>query len=249
MCWLWILSWFDTHFSHVAQLVKNPPAMWETWIRSLGWEDPWRRERLPTPVFWPGEFCGLYSPWGHKEVDTTERLSLFTSPIYRHTDRQAHASSWLSPMPPTDFVLMPYSLWLNVIYWVCLFSATAKCRNIKDLIICDYKDSLINCCNWGIDQNQNSVQFSCSVVSNSLRPHGLQHATPPCPSPTPRVHSDSCPLTRWCHPTISSSMVPFSPRLQSFPASGSFQMSQFFASGCQSIGVSASASVLPKPKF
>ena len=141
-------------------------------------------------------------------------------------------------MPPTDFVLMPYSLWLNVIYWVCLFSATAKCRNIKDLIICDYKDSLINCCNWGIDQNQNSVQFSCSVVSNSLRPHGLQHATPPCPSPTPRVHSDSCPLTRWCHPTISSSMVPFSPRLQSFPASGSFQMSQFFASGCHSLNIS-----------
>ena len=90
-----------------------------------------------------------------------------------------------------------------------------------------------------------SVQFSCSVVSDSLQPHGLQHARPPCPSPTPRVYSNSCPLSRWYHPTISSSVVPFSSCLQSFPASGSFLMSQFFASGGQSIGVSASASVLP----
>ena len=87
-------------------------------------------------------------------------------------------------------------------------------------------------------------QFSRSVVSNSLWPHGLQHTRPPCPSPTPGVYSNSCPLSWWCHPTISSSVVPFS-CLQSLPASGSFQMSQFFASGGQSIGVSASASVLP----
>ena len=90
-----------------------------------------------------------------------------------------------------------------------------------------------------------SVQFSCSVVSNSLRPHGLQHVRPPCPSPTPRAYSNLCPLSWWCHPTISSSVIPFSSYLQSFPASGSFQMSQFFASGGQSIGVSASASELP----
>ena len=89
-----------------------------------------------------------------------------------------------------------------------------------------------------------SVQFRSSVVSDSLRPHGLQHARPPYPLPTSRVHSDSCPLSRWCHPTISSSVVPFSD-LQSSPASGSFQMSQIFASGGQSIRVSASASVLP----
>ena len=89
-----------------------------------------------------------------------------------------------------------------------------------------------------------SVQFSRSVVSNSLRPRGLQHARPSCPSPTPRVHSNSCPSRWWCHPTISSSVVPFS-YLQSFLASGSFPMSQLFASGGQSIGVSASASVLP----
>ena len=90
-----------------------------------------------------------------------------------------------------------------------------------------------------------SVQFSCSFMSDSLRPHGLQHTRPPCPSPTPWVYSNSCPLSQWCHPTISSSVVPFSSSLQSFPASESFQMSQFFASGGQSIGVSASASVLP----
>ena len=90
-----------------------------------------------------------------------------------------------------------------------------------------------------------SVQFSHSVMSDSLQPPGLQHAWPPCPSPTPGVFSDSCPLSQWCHPTISSSVLSFSSRLQSFPASGSFQMSQFFASGGQSIGVSASASVLP----
>ena len=89
------------------------------------------------------------------------------------------------------------------------------------------------------------VQFSRAVVSDSLQPHRLQHAKPPCPSPTPRVYSNSCPLSRWCHPTISSSVIPFSSRLQSFPASGSFQMSRLFAWGGQSWGVSASASVLP----
>ena len=82
-------------------------------------------------------------------------------------------------------------------------------------------------------------------MSNSLRPHRLQHARPPCPSPTPRACSNPCPLSWWCHPTILPSVVPFSSCLQSFLASGSFQISQFFASGDQSIGVSASASVLP----
>ena len=90
-----------------------------------------------------------------------------------------------------------------------------------------------------------SVQFSHSVVSDSLQPHGLQHARPSCPSPTPRVYSNSCPLSRWCHSTISSSAVPFSSCSQSFPASGSFQMSQLFASGGQRTAVSASTSVLP----
>ena len=90
-----------------------------------------------------------------------------------------------------------------------------------------------------------SIQFSCSVMSDSLRPHGQQHSRFPCPSPTPRACSNSCPLSQWCHPTTSSSVIPFSSCLQSFPASGSFPVSQFFTSGGQSTGVSASTSVLP----
>ena len=113
---------------------------------------------------------------------------------------------------------------------------------------------LLFCFRWYIHRKESgrintkmfsSVQFSCSVVSDSLQPHGLQHTRPPCSSPTPRVYSNSCPLSQWCHPTISSSVIPFSSRLQSLPASGSFPMSQFFPSGGQSIGASASASVLP----
>ena len=91
-----------------------------------------------------------------------------------------------------------------------------------------------------------SVQFSCSVVSDSLRPHESQHARPPCPSPTPRVHSDSCPSSQWCHPAISSSVVTFSSCPQSLPASESFPVSQRFAWGGQSTGVSTLASFLPK---
>ena len=92
---------------------------------------------------------------------------------------------------------------------------------------------------------QEEAQFGYAVVSNSLWPDGLQHSRPPCPSATPGACSNWRSSSRWCHPTISSSVVPFSSCLQSFPASGSFQMSQFFASGGQSTGVSASASVLP----
>ena len=91
-----------------------------------------------------------------------------------------------------------------------------------------------------------SVQFSCSVMSNSLWPHESQHIRPPCPSPTPRVYSNSCPWRWWCHPAISSSVVPCSSCPQSLPASGSIPMSQLFTWGGQSIGVSALASVLPK---
>ena len=91
-----------------------------------------------------------------------------------------------------------------------------------------------------------SVQFSRSVVSDSLRPHESQHTRPPCPSPTPGVHLDSCPSSQWCHPAISSSVIPFSSCPQSLPASESFPMSQLFTWGGQIIGVSALASVLPK---
>ena len=100
-------------------------------------------------------------------------------------------------------------------------------------------------CVFQIHIMEYSVQFSCLVVSDSLRLHGLQHARPPYPSPTPGFHPNPCPLSQWCHPAISSSVIPFSSRLQSFPASGTFQMSQLFTSGGQSIGVSASTSVLP----
>ena len=96
-----------------------------------------------------------------------------------------------------------------------------------------------------VPRTENSVQFSFSVMSDSLQPHGLQHAGLPCPSPTPGVHSNSHPLSLWCHPTISSSVIPFSSCLQSFPASGPSPMSVFYTSGGQSIGVSASASALP----
>jgi len=96
------------------------------------------------------------------------------------------------------------------------------------------------------DNQFSSDQFSHSVVSDSLQPHRLQQTRLPCPSPTPGVYSNSCPLTRWCHPTILTSVIPFSSCIQSFPASGSFQMSQFFSSGGQSIRVSALTSVLPK---
>ena len=94
--------------------------------------------------------------------------------------------------------------------------------------------------------SSSSVQFSGSVMSNSLRPHESQHARPLCPSPTPRVNPNSCPTSQWCHPAISSSGIPFSSCPQSLPASGSFPMSQLFLWGGQSIGVSALASVLPK---
>ena len=100
---------------------------------------------------------------------------------------------------------------------------------------------------WNNEGQNKSVQyqFSCSVVSDFLQPHELQHTMPPCPSPTPGVYPNSCPLSRWCHLTISSSVIPFSSCLQSFPTSRIFQMSQLFASGGQSIGVSALASILP----
>ena len=98
---------------------------------------------------------------------------------------------------------------------------------------------------WGNSRKISSVQFSYSLVCDSLPYHGLQHARPPCPSQTPGLYWKSCLLSWWCHPTVSSSFVPFSSSLHSFPSLGSFQMSQFFTSGDQSIGVSASASVLP----
>ena len=125
-----------------------------------------------------------------------------------------------------------------------------KKREIHDILIREINSNWHNKNKYKRDKITNkgknySVQFSLSVMSDSLRPHGLQHPRPPCPSPTPGVYSNSCPLSRCCHPIISSSVVPFSFCLQSFPASGFFPMSHFFPSGGQSTGVSASTSVLP----
>ena len=150
--------------SLVAQTVKNLPAMQETWVWSLGREDPLEKEMATHP-----SILAWRIPW----TEEPGRL--------------------------------PQSMG---------------------------------------SQRVSSVQFSRSVVSNSLRPHELQHARPPCPSPTPGVYPNSYPLSRWCHPTISSSVTHFSSCLQSFPASGSVPVSQLFAWGGHSTGVSASASVL-----
>ena len=122
-------------------------------------------------------------------------------------------------------------------HWNCIFSPIIWGRRQEERTCPRSFYSLINLFS--------SVQFSHSVVSDSLQPHKLQHARPPCPSSTPGVYPNSGPLSWWCHPAISSSVVPFSSCPQSFPASGPFQMSQLFTSGGQSIGVSASTSVLP----
>ena len=108
------------------------------------------------------------------------------------------------------------------------------------------KDIILGTCTQGCTRNfTRKLQFSCSVMSDSLWPHGMRHARLPCPSPTPRVYSNSCPSSQRCHTTISTFVIPFSSHCLSFPASQSFPMRQLFASGGQSIGVSASASVLP----
>ena len=121
--------------------------------------------------------------------------------------------------------------------WIWLHTASSWIRCSSIYPVMSMSDLLSLFESW--------VQFGHSVVSNSLWPHEPQHPRPPCLSPTPRVHSNPCPLSWWCHPTISFSVVPFSSCPQFFPESGSFQMSQLFASDGQSIRVSASASVLP----
>ena len=134
-------------------------------------------------------------------------------------------------------------MWQDIFQCPVLFqpkSQTEKRKKICNLII-RFTETKIYRTSWVIS----SVQFIRSVVSDFFWPHGLQHTRPPCPSPTPRACSNSCPSSWWCHLTISSSVFPFFTCLQSFPASGSFPVSQFFTSGGQTIGVSALASVLP----
>ena len=143
-------------------------------------------------------------------------------------------------MKNTEKYILPETVFMNI------FTHLTKLNTYSvPSIVLVIGRSLLHNATKIANKSFSSVQFSCSVVSDSLQPHGLQHARPPYLSPIPGVYSDSCPLSRWCHPTISSSVIPFFSCPQSFPASGSFQMSQLFASGGQSIGVSASTSVLP----
>ena len=147
----------------------------------------------------------------------------------------AKSQTWLSNF---DFHLAMIFLCLHA---VCMCSVTQSSPTLCHPLDCSPPAWLSS-----YSQAQTvPIQFSRSVMSDYLWPHGLQHARAPCPSPIPKVHSVSCPLSRWCHPTISSSVIPISSHLQSFPASESFQMSQFFALGGQSSGVSASMLVLP----
>ena len=136
--------------------------------------------------------------------------------------------------------------WFDNFLWSVdgrLFSSFVEERETKESFVSNIK-VFLQMSSWQELVFIHSVQFSRLVVSDSLWPHGLQHSRPPCPSPTARVYSNSCPLSPWCHPTISSSVGPFS-CLQSLPASGSFRMSQFLTSGGQITGVSALASVFP----
>ena len=135
---------------------------------------------------------------------------------------------WMSSFPYTVDWTLSFSYWMILNPWRKSFDCIYKGLFLGS-VFCPFS----------------SVQFSQSVMSDSLQPHTLQLARLPCPSPTPGAYSNSGPLSRWCHPTISSSVIPFSSCLQSFPASGPFPMSQLFISGGQSIGASVSASVLP----
>ena len=237
--------------------------MQETWVRSLGWEDP-----LGKGTATHSSILAWRIPWtiprGCKESDTTEHIShthkegrqrkewcLSEGTMYRRcicpvtTIRDTYGLTRILTNPKGRYYLHvtdennwgseKQDIFLKVVYHI----ANTWRWNLNPKPVLFYRMKLFHF-PW-----YPSVQFSHSILSNSLWPHGLQHARPPCPSPTPRVYSNSCPLRQWCPPTISSSVVPFSSHPQSFPASRSFQMSQFFTSGGQSIGASASASVLP----
>ena len=138
--------------------------------------------------------------------------------------------------------------WLIILYFLFIFSynATWISRYTLSSFLSEKKSGLTAQTEFHASNRGRSVQFSRSVMSDSLRPHESQHARPPCPSPTPGVHSDSRPSSRWCHPAISSSVIPFSSCPQSLPASESFPTSQLFTWGGQTTGVSALASFLPK---
>ena len=209
-------DWADI-YSLVAQMVKSLPAMWETWVLSLGQKDLLEKGIFSLQYFayripWTEEPGRLY-PWGSKELDMTEQLIHIL--MYIPATRK-----WFFHFPQGEISSdMIFVFELLFIYYYFLV-------NVIEVF--------------------SSVQFSRSVMSDSLRPHESQHARPPCPLPTPGVYLNSHPSSQWCHPTISSSVVPFSSCPQVLLASESFPMSQLFAWGGQSTGVSALASFLPK---
>ena len=175
--------------------------------------------------------------------------SLPGTSIHGYSPQQEYWSGLPCPSPGYIYIMYIYMhtymyiyicIWYVCVYIYKLVSVHYICVYIYIYI---YVSTYI--CTYIYIYKLVSVQFSCSVMCDSLRPHGLQHARLPCPSPTPGTCSNSCPSSWWCHPTISSSIVPFSSCFQSCPASGSFPMSQLFASGGQCIGASASASALP----
>ena len=195
------------------------PALWKT----QQWPQDWKRlVFIPIPKKGNAKECSNYR--------TTALISHASKVMLKFSKRGFNRTSRWRELPDVQAGLGKGRGTRNQIaniHWI-----TEKAREFqKSTCLIDYAEAF------------HYVQFSHSVVSDSLQPHGLQHARLPCPSPTPRACSNSGPSSPWCHPTISSSVIPFSSHLQSFPASGSFQMSQLFSSGGQHIG--ASVSVLP----
>ena len=191
----------------------------ETWVWSLGQEDPLERAQQSTPIFLPGEFHGLNTlAVAHRVAKSQTRLKQLT--------HICHEGMGLDAM-----ILV---FWMLRFKWAFSLSSFTLIKRL-------FSSSSLSAIRVVFYLQFSSVAQSCLT----LQAHGLQHTRLPCPSPTPGAYSNSCPLRRWYHPTISSSVIPFSSHLQSFPASGSFSVSLFFASGGQSTGVWASALVLP----
>ena len=190
---------------------------------------------------WPKRYCLEEVSWVQNRRGSLPSLISFNSHRFIcHHSRSSWSNNLFTYMHSHYFqsfqeiCALPYSVPKNIL------PSDLHLLKLRDncLLICPISTSIT------IWRYFSSVQYSCSVVSDSLRHCGPQHTRPPCPSPTPRVHPNPRPSSRWCHPAISSSVVPFSSWPQFFPASGSFPMNQLFASGGQSIGVSASTSVL-----
>ena len=267
----------------LAQIVKKLPVMQETWVQSLGREDPLEEEMAThfSTLAWriprTEEACRLQSMWSQKVRHNwaTNTLSSMI-PMY-HSPPEVLISrfGWglwmcISNKSPGDTDTAGQGPYFEITvlgdmaagsqgirFWEIFSSVQFSSVAQSCLTLCDPMDPPDSSVDevlqaripeWAAISFSRSlgVQFSHSVVSNSLWPHESQHARPPCPSPTPGVHSNSCPSSRWCHPDILSSVVPFSSCPQSLPASESFPMSQLFAWGGQSTGVSALASFLPK---